>query len=407
MEPCDKTKQTCTEPKAPSDFFQWTPTEPFAEGVSAETLILDRWFYISPYIQSYIKFLLKGTHKFRETEYGKRRIDLLDFFRHAFRPHIYTYRDGDEKRNPWVPEYDVYDQQMSQMGAYLNSVDFSDGQSRLNGYNPESFTEIPTGEDFGPMPIQNPSIKYGYFQDGYTNLFLKYNLGNGTYTRGIINRLNEHQHTGDNYILPTALMGGNYGMLNTYMTDMSNIYDIKMLQDNAKSRLKMNPKALEWVGDPRSGTGYHRWFGRANNYDPWTSKWWFGRTNYDWPDYQMIGDPYSQVMHRGKGGPGYGSEWIYDRSIPNPAGQDYLKIPRQMFTLGTPDLGPVPFWKAVYEDWKIVEPYNNLGENTRVDDEYLENVRKRKADPSKSEFKIKLLLIQKILRCYIELGRFP
>ena len=67
--------------------------EPFVEGVSAETLILDRWFFYDPHIVSFIKHLLQGTHKFRETEYGKRRIDLLDFFRHAFRPHIYTYRD--------------------------------------------------------------------------------------------------------------------------------------------------------------------------------------------------------------------------------------------------------------------------------------------------------------------------
>lgn len=274
------------------------------------------------------------------------------------------------------------------MGAYLNSVDFSDGQSRLNGYNPESFTEIPTGEDFGPMPIQNPSIKYGYFQDGYTNLFLKYNLGNGTYTRGIINRLNEHQHTGDNYILPTALMGGNYGMLNTYMTDMSNIYDIQKLQHNAKSRLKMNPKALEWVGDPRSGTGYHRWFGRANNYDPWTSKWWFGRTNYDWPDYQMIGSLGKPVMHRGKGFHfGYGNQYGYEITN-NPSEHGYLKIPRQMFTLGTPDLGPVPFWKAVYEDWKVVESYTDASEYWKADTQYFENVRERKADPSKPEFKI-------------------
>lgn len=138
------------------------------------------------------------------------------------------------------------------MGAYLNSVDFNDGQARLNGYNPESFTELPTEEDFGPMPIQNPSIKYGYFQDGYTNLYLKYDLGNGTFTRGIINRLNEHQHTGDNYVLPTALMGGNFGMLNTYMTDMANIYDKNYLQTNAKSRLQTNPKARDAPSKPTS-----------------------------------------------------------------------------------------------------------------------------------------------------------
>ena len=261
------------------------------------------------------------------------------------------------------------------MGAYLNSVDFSDNQARLNGYNPESFTELPTGEDFGPMPIQNPSIKYGYFQDGYTNLFLKYNLGNGTFTRGIINRLNEHQHTGDNYILPTALMGGNYGMLNTYMTDMSNIYNIEMLQNNAKSRLKTNQKALEWVGDPRSGTGYHRWFGRANNYDPWTSKWWFGRTYYDWPDYQEI----NQLF-------------LMDLGLKPEL--KYKKIPRQMFTLGTPDLGPFPFWKAVKEDWE---------DGFNADEQYLRNIfdRKRKADHSKSEFKINL---RKIWGC--ETGGF-
>ena len=237
------------------------------------------------------------------------------------------------------------------MGAYLNSVDFSDGQARLNGYNPESFTEIPTGEDFGPMPIQNPSIKYGYFQDGYTNLFLKYDLGNGTYTRGIINRLNEHQHTGDNYILPTALMGGNYGMLNTYMTDMSNIYDAEMLKDNAKSRLRTNPKALEWVGDPRSGTGYHRWFGRANNYDPWTSKWWFGRTNYDYQFYQQLGDDRLTLK------PDYG---LYTGTPEYPHEHDYIKIPRQMLTLGTPDKGPVQFWKTVDELWIDKDSYFNI-----------------------------------------------
>ena len=262
------------------------------------------------------------------------------------------------------------------MGAYLNSVDFSNSQSRLNGYNPESFTEIPTGEDFGPMPIQNPSIKYGYFQDGYTNLFLKYDLGNETFTRGIINRLNEHQHTGDNYILPTALMGGNYGMLNTYMTDMSNIYDIEMLQNNAKSRLKTNRKALEWVGDPRTGTGYHRWFGRANNYDPWTSKWWFGRTNYDYPFYQKIGDDYV-TLNRLSYLRGYGSQ---DDSPEYPNDHAYVKIPRQMLTLGTPDLGPVPFWKAVKKNYL---PLTTLATA----------LHSFTSNSTKSEFKIKISLL--------------
>ena len=270
------------------------------------------------------------------------------------------------------------------MGAYLNSVDFTDSQSRLNGYNPESFTELPTGEDFGPMPIQNPSIKYGYFQDGYTNLFLKYDLGNETFTRGIINRLNEHQHTGDNYILPTALMGGNYGMLNTYMTDMSNIYDIQMLQNNAKSRLKTNEKALKWVGDPRSGTGYHRWFGRANNYDPWTSKWWFGRTYYDWPDYQAIDKT------------GY---WDAMNFIPE---LRYKKIPRQLFTLGTPDLGPLPLWSAVKKDWG--KDYRGRDVVPDPEINYLLNIfdGERKAVRSKSEFKINF---RKLWGC--ETGGFP
>ena len=291
------------------------------------------------------------------------------------------------------------------MGAYLNSVDFSDNQARLNGYNPESFTELPTGEDFGPMPIQNPSIKYGYFQDGYTNLFLKYNLGNGTFTRGIINRLNEHQHTGDNYILPTALMGGNYGMLNTYMTDMSNIYDIEMLQNNAKSRLKTNLNALKWVGDPRSGTGYHRWFGRANNYDPWASKWWFGRTNYDYPFYQKIGDDYV-TLNRLSYTSGYGSR---DDSPEYPNDHAYVKIPRQMLTLGIPDLGPVPFWKAVKQNWPV--RVNHFSKTTWVQDQEGNSIEanvtdwqtgardlvsalpKLTADSTKSEFKIKTSLL--------------
>ena len=115
LEPCDKTKQTCTEPASPESYLP-TFTEPFAEGVSAEALILDRWFFNPPYLPSFIKFLLQGTHKFRKTEYGKRRIDLLDFFRHAFRPHIYTYRPSDEKLSIGgvidEPENDLYDQQM-------------------------------------------------------------------------------------------------------------------------------------------------------------------------------------------------------------------------------------------------------------------------------------------------------
>ena len=143
----------------------------------------------------------------------------------------------------------------------------------------------------------------------------------------------------------------------------------------------LNPvKALEWVGDPRSGTGYHRWFGRANNWDPWTTKWWFGRTDYKLDHYQQ-----------NKGDPGSMSGWgMYDK----PSEQPYVKIPRQMLTLGFPDKGPVPYWKDLELDILYPDAVNPnkyplglaAGSPDRPDPD-IDTLVGKKADKTKSEFK--------------------
>ena len=103
LEPCDSETTECDDPTQSDDYLTRTNFpelfEPLAEGVPAETLILDRRFYEEPYIKSFVKFVLQGTHKFGKTKYGKRHIDLLDFFRHAFRPHIYHLRDGEYEQH--------------------------------------------------------------------------------------------------------------------------------------------------------------------------------------------------------------------------------------------------------------------------------------------------------------------
>ena len=43
------------------------------------------------------KMVLK--HMWRFTNFGKRNVDLLDFFRHAFRPHTFT--EDPEVADPW------------------------------------------------------------------------------------------------------------------------------------------------------------------------------------------------------------------------------------------------------------------------------------------------------------------
>ena len=100
LEPCDSETTECDEPTESDDYitrrdFPGLTFEPLAEGVPAETLILDRRFYEYPYTKSFVKFVLQRTHKFGKTKYGKRHIDLLDFFRHAFRPHIYHLEESE------------------------------------------------------------------------------------------------------------------------------------------------------------------------------------------------------------------------------------------------------------------------------------------------------------------------
>jgi len=97
LEPCDSQTTECDEPTEVG--YESGVFEPLADGVPAETLILDRRFYQEPYIKSFVKFVLQRTHKFGETKYGKRHIDLLDFFRHAFRPHIYHLEDGEYEQH--------------------------------------------------------------------------------------------------------------------------------------------------------------------------------------------------------------------------------------------------------------------------------------------------------------------
>ena len=142
-------------------------------------------------------------------------------------------------------------------------------------------------------------------------------------------------------------------------------------------------KALEWVGDPRSGTGYHRWFGRANNFDPWSSKWLFGRTDYKHPIFQSIEDEDFDG---------------YARNL-------YKKIPRQMQTLGRPDSGPSPLWKnlidyyysttdfegnnylPLYEgDWQFDHDPDEFGYEKK--NPFYKYINKYKPNRNKSEFKI-------------------
>ena len=67
-----------------------------------------------------------------------------------------------------------------------------------------------------------------------------------------------------------------------------------------------------------------------------------------------------------------------------------------MFTLGTPDLGPLPFWTAVNEDWgKDYQLTHYMSKESVIPDpeiKYMLNIfdGERKADRSKSEFKINL-----------------
>ena len=99
LEPCDSQTTECDTPTETDAYKYPGVFEPLAEGIPAETLILDRQFYEEPYIKSFVKFVLQGIHKFGKTKYGKRHIDLLDFFRHAFRPHIYHLRDGEYEQH--------------------------------------------------------------------------------------------------------------------------------------------------------------------------------------------------------------------------------------------------------------------------------------------------------------------
>ena len=61
---------------------------------SAADILLDRTdIFIDQYSPYPPKFIIQGTYRFFHSRtYGKRRIDLLDFFRHAFRQHVYTTR---------------------------------------------------------------------------------------------------------------------------------------------------------------------------------------------------------------------------------------------------------------------------------------------------------------------------
>ena len=128
LEPCDN-QTKCDEPSHQSHYSglvidDRTPKEPWTDGVPAETLILDRRFYSSPYIEGFVKFVLQRTHKFGKTKYGKRHIDLLDFFRHAFRPHIYTIRDQVYLREADKPPEDRYStpQQPEQYEQHMRFV---------------------------------------------------------------------------------------------------------------------------------------------------------------------------------------------------------------------------------------------------------------------------------------------
>ena len=64
------------------------PTTAASNPPSAADILLDR--IIEKYSSYPPKFTIQGTYRF--SFLGKRRIDLLDFFRHAFRQHVYTTR---------------------------------------------------------------------------------------------------------------------------------------------------------------------------------------------------------------------------------------------------------------------------------------------------------------------------
>ena len=90
VEPCDPTLDAHIICPVKALSFLTSAIVDVPNPPSAAEILLDRAIIPSQPESYPPKFALQGTHRF--SEFGRRRFDLLDFFRHAFRQQAYTTR---------------------------------------------------------------------------------------------------------------------------------------------------------------------------------------------------------------------------------------------------------------------------------------------------------------------------